>query len=24
VGAFADSRAESNWMRGLWVDFSDK
>jgi hypothetical protein len=24
VGAFADSSADSNWMRGLWVDFSDK
>lgn len=22
-GAFADSSAESNWMRGLWVDFSE-
>ncbi len=24
VGAFADASAKSNWMRGLWVDWSDK
>jgi len=22
IGAFKDSSAESNWMRGLWVDWS--
>jgi hypothetical protein len=24
VGAFKDASANSNWMRGLWVDWSDK
>jgi hypothetical protein len=24
VGAFRDANADSNWMRGLWVDWSDK
>lgn len=24
VGAFADNDADSNWLRGLWTDFSDK
>ena len=24
VGAFADASANSNWMKGLWVDWSDR
>lgn len=24
VGAFKDATAESNWMKGMWVDWSDK